>query len=94
LGERWRWTYLGVTRVGIKHVRKELGCHSYTRYDEAVDVEIINDKIATGRFPGEFGHAIEVDEEGNKNLVGGWTIFEDTEKIRFEGDRWYIASMK
>lgn len=59
-----------------------------------MDVTAVYDEFVAGRLFRELGHAIEINEERDKNLVGGWTIFEDTEKVGFEGDGRCCAGMK
>jgi len=59
-----------------------------------VDVTAVNDEFVSCRLFRELGHAIEINEEGDKDLVGGWTIFEDTEEVGFKGDCWCGTGMK
>lgn len=59
-----------------------------------MDVTAVYDEFVAGRFFRELSHAIEIDEERDENLVGGGTVFEDTEKVRFEGDGGCRAGMK
>jgi len=87
-------TDLGVARICVKHVREKLGRDGYTCYNEAMDVTAVNDELVAGRLFRELGHAIEINEERDENLIGGWTILEDTEKIGFEGDGRRSAGMK
>ena len=51
-----------------------------------MDVTAVNNEFISGRLLRELGHAIEINEEGDEDLVGGWTILEDTEEVGFEGD--------
>jgi len=59
-----------------------------------VDVTAVYDEFVAGRFFCQLGHSIEIYEERDENLVGGWTVFEDTEKVGFEGDGGCRAGMK
>jgi len=59
-----------------------------------VDVTAVDDEFVPGRLFRELGHAIEIDEEGDKDLIGGWTILENTEKVGLEGDCGCGAGMK
>jgi hypothetical protein len=59
-----------------------------------VDITAVYDEFVAGRFFRKLGHAIEINEERDKNLVGGWTIFEDTEKVGLEGDCGCRTGMK
>ena len=51
-----------------------------------MDVTAVNNEFISGRLLRELGHAIEINEEGDKDLVGGWTILEDAKEVGFEGD--------
>jgi hypothetical protein len=59
-----------------------------------VDVTAIDDEFVAGRLFRELGHAIEINEEGDEDLVGGWTILENAEEVGFEGDCGRGAGMK
>ena len=59
-----------------------------------MDVTAVNDEFDAGRLFREFGHAIEINEEGDEDLVGSWTVLEDTEEIGLEGDCGCRASME
>ena len=59
-----------------------------------VDIIVVYDKFVAGQFFRKLGHAIEINEERDKNLVGGWTIFEDTEEVGLEGDGGCRTGMK
>jgi hypothetical protein len=39
-----------------------------------VDVTTVYDEFVAGRLLRELGHAIEINEKGDEDLVGGWTI--------------------
>ena len=39
-----------------------------------MDVTAVNDESLSAALIRELGHAIEINEEGDKDLVGGWTI--------------------
>jgi hypothetical protein len=91
---REKGSNLGVTRICVKHVREKLGCNGYACYNEAVDVTAVYDEFVASRFFRELGHAIEIYEERDEYLVGGWTVFEDAEKVGFEGDGGCRAGMK
>lgn len=90
----WEATHLGVARVCVKHVREKLGSDGHACYNEAMDVTAVYDEFVAGGFFCELGHAIEINEERDENLVGGWTVFEDTEEVGFEGDGGCRAGMK
>jgi hypothetical protein len=51
-----------------------------------MDVTAVNDEFVSGGLLCELGHAIEINEKGDKDLVCGWTILEDTEEVGLEGD--------
>lgn len=93
-GDGDRRSDLCIARVCVEYVRKKLGCDSYACYDEAVDVKVINDKLAACRLFRELGHAIKIDQKRYEDLVCGRAVFEDSEKVGLEGDSRYIASMK
>jgi hypothetical protein len=59
-----------------------------------VDVTAVNDEFDAGRFFRKLGHAIEINKEGDEDLVRGWAILEDTEEVGFESDCGCRASME
>lgn len=59
-----------------------------------MDVTAVNDEFVSGGLFCELGHAIEINEEGDKDLVCCWTILEDTEEVGLEGDCGCGAGMK
>jgi hypothetical protein len=94
VGGYQRGPYLGVARICVKHVGEKLGSNSDACYDEAVNITAVYDEFIARRLFREFGHSIEIDEERDKHLIGGWTVFEDTEKVGLEGDGRCCAGMK
>lgn len=69
-------THLGVPRVGVKHITKEFTGHGDACNDQSVDVVGIDDKGAACGLCSEARHAVEIDEEGQKDLVCCGTILE------------------
>jgi len=48
-------------------------------------IKAIDDECASGGFPSELAHPVKIDQETEEDFVSGWTVFEDAEKVRFEG---------
>jgi hypothetical protein len=67
--------YLSVSRVGVEDVTEELACHGNACDNQSVDVVRVDYKRFSGYLGGQFGHSIEIDEEREKNFVGGGTVF-------------------
>ena len=57
-----RVTGLGISRILIKYIIGEFACNGVPRDDEAVDVEGVDDKWATGSVLEQLRHAVKVDQ--------------------------------
>jgi hypothetical protein len=86
--------HLCIARVGVKDVAKKFAGYGDSGDDEPMDVIRVNDKGFSSGLAAELGHAIKVNEEGEKDLVRRWTVFQDSEQVSFKGDRWYVAGVK
>ena len=85
---------LGVSRVGVKHITEEFAGDGYASNNQSVDVVGVDHKRFACDLGGQFGHSIKVDEEGEENFVGGWTILVDAEEVCFERNCGNVASME
>ena len=59
-----------------------------------MDVVRVDHKRFARDLGGEFGHSIKIDEEGEKNFVGGRTVLVDAEEVCFERDCGDVTSME
>ena len=59
-----------------------------------MDVIGVDDKCSGSGIGIEFAHAVEIDQKGEEDFVGGGTVLENTEKISFEGDGGDVSSME
>jgi len=59
-----------------------------------MDVVRVDDKRSIGGIGIEFTHTVEIDQEGEEDLVGGGAVLEDAEKIGFEGDGGDVSGME
>lgn len=66
--------YLGVSGISVKDVTEELACNSYACDNESVDVVRVDHKRFARDLGGQFGHSIKVDEEREKDFVGGRAV--------------------
>lgn len=62
-------SHLGIARVGIKNVTEKFAGNSDACDDEAMYVVTVNYKVLADGLRGELGHAVEIDKEGEKNLI-------------------------
>lgn len=87
-------THLCISRVGVKDIAEKLARDGDTGNDEAVNIIRVDNKSPARRIGAQFTHAIEVHQEGEKDLVGGGTVLEYPQKIRLEGDGGDVSGMK
>jgi len=57
-----------------------------------MDVVRVDDERSVGGIGIKFTHTVEIDQEGEEDLVGA--VLEDTEKIGFEGDGGDVSGME
>lgn len=88
------WTYLGIPRVGVKYITEELARDGDPGDDQPVDVVRVDNKGPPSRLCCYPCHPVEVYEEGEKYLIRCGTVFEDAEKVCFEGDCGDVSSME
>ena len=86
--------YLGISRIGVKHIAEEFAGHGHASDNQPVDVVRVDHKRFTGDLGGQFGHSIKVDEEREKNFVGGGTVLVNAEEVCFKGNCGDVASME
>jgi hypothetical protein len=68
------YEYLGVSGISVKYVTEELACNSNACDNESVDVVRVDHERFARDLGGQLGHSIEVDEEREKDFVGGWAV--------------------
>ena len=56
-------TNLGVSRIGVKDITKELARHGYACDNQSVDVIGVDNERFARDLCGQFGHSIKIDEE-------------------------------
>jgi len=59
-----------------------------------MDVVRVDDERSVGGVGIKFTHTVEIDQEGEEDLVGGGAVLEDTEEIGFEGDGGDVSGME
>lgn len=69
--------YLGVSRIGVEDITEELARYGYACDNQSVDVVGIDHEGFAGYLGGQFRHSIKIDEEGEKDFVGGGAVFVD-----------------
>lgn len=74
-------TNLGVTGVRVEYVAEKLAGDGNASDDESMDIVRIYNESTVCSVGSELGHAVEIDEETEEDLVCGWTVFKDAEEI-------------
>ena len=89
-----RCTDLCVPRVGVKDVAEEFACDGDAGDDQTMDVVRVDNECFARGLAAEFGHAVKIDEEREKDLVRRRTVFKDPEEVGFEGDRGDVTGVE
>lgn len=87
-------SYLSISGVGVEDITEELAGYGYACDDQSVDVVRVNHKRFSGYLGGQFGHSIKIDEEGEKNFVGGGAVFVDAQEVCFKSNCGDVSSME
>lgn len=71
--------HLRISRIRVKHIAKELAGNGDASNDQPVDVVRVNHKASPDHIVAHFAHAVEIDEQCEKDFVRRRTILENPE---------------
>ena len=61
------FTDLGISEIFIIRIIGNFACNGVPCYDEAVDIEGVDNKWTTSSVLEQFRHAVKVDQQGQEN---------------------------
>jgi hypothetical protein len=70
-----RFPDLRISGIFIKYVIGNFACNGIPCYDEAVDIEGVDNKWTASNVLEQFRHAVKVDQQGQESLACHRAIF-------------------
>ena len=78
--------HLSISRVGVENIAEEFARHRNAGNDQAVHVVHVDGEHFPTRLLRQLHHPVEVDEEGEEDLVARRTVLLNASEVCFECD--------